>query len=125
MKNLSIIDQGSQTRPASGAGRTGLSDPELRPRSAEATETPGPDPAQVTEDSASLYEKAVEMLQDSLDQGSGPKRDVNLEYFDGNFIVEIRRRDDGALLQRFPPENLLNPKDPAADYLGTVIDRQG
>lgn len=126
MSNLSNIDLGAPVQPASGAGRTGLSDQEPRPRSADPIETAGPEPAKVTEEeTATRYERAVEMLQESLDQVSGPRRDVNLEFFDGNYVVEIRRQDDGTLLQRFPPENLLNPKDPAADYLGTVIDRQG
>jgi len=124
MKNLSTIDTGAQTMPLSGAGRPSLSDPELRPRSEDLIETKSPDRAEVNEESASHYEEAVKQLQESLDLGSGPKRDVSLEFLEGNFIVEVRRHEDGVLIQRFPPENLLNYKDRAADHLGMVIDRQ-
>jgi hypothetical protein len=69
-------------------------------------------------------EAAVKSLQEALDQTSGPRREVELRFDErGEYTVEGRRQSDGFVIQRFPPENLLNPRGKAADLLGTVVDR--
>jgi uncharacterized FlaG/YvyC family protein len=69
---------------------------------------------------------AVARLRDAIDQLPGPEREVELLYENdpGEYVVEIRNKESGELLQRFPPEKLLNHRRDPADLLGTVIDRR-
>jgi len=120
MKNLSGIESstpalqpvGSDSR-SNGAPATAQSAP------------PQPSSAPPPETSQADLQAAVAELQEALDRSSEPNRDVELNFRDdGQYVVEIRHRKDGRLLQQFPPENLLNRKGPAADLVGTVIDRK-
>ena len=70
-------------------------------------------------------EAAVTELQGQLDLMPGGEREVRLlfEQEDNSYVVEIRDKETGDLIQKFPPENLLNPDRSSADLLGTVVDR--
>jgi len=70
-------------------------------------------------------EAAVAELQISLDRIPGASREARVLYNkeDRTFLVEIRDKETGDLIQSYPPENLLNPSPSAADLLGTVVDR--
>lgn len=72
------------------------------------------------------FEAAVTELQGQLDVMPGGEREVRLlfEQEDNTYIVEIRDKETGDLIQKFPPENLLNPDRSSADLLGTVVDRR-
>ena len=123
MRNLSPLDLGSLERPAAVTGRapSPQGEPRPRPRDDTTQEAAPPPPAAP---SVADMEDAVKQLQDALDQASGPRREVELLFDDGgDYTVEVRRQSDGFVIQRFPPENLLNPKGNPADLLGTVVDR--
>jgi uncharacterized FlaG/YvyC family protein len=70
-------------------------------------------------------ESAVQDLRDAMRHLPGGERDVQLLYEpeDQSFLIEIRNKETGALLQTFPPENLLNLSRRSADLLGVLIDR--
>ncbi|MEZ4388781.1 MAG: hypothetical protein R3D98_14655 [Candidatus Krumholzibacteriia bacterium] len=123
MKTLTSVENGPQVQPVIGVGRTAGGDAAPRTRSAE----PAPPGSGATGTSAPTDEDlaaALKQLQEALDQAGGPRRDVELGFEDGEFYVEIRRRSDGLVIQRFPPENLLNPRGSSADLVGTVVDRR-
>jgi len=123
MRNLSTLDLGSLERPAAVPGRapSAQGEPRPRPRDDTTQETTTQSPAAP---SVADMEGAVKQLQDALDQAPGPRREVELLFDDGGeYTVEVRRQSDGFVIQRFPPENLLNPKGNPADLLGTVVDR--
>ncbi len=69
---------------------------------------------------------ATDRLEETLDRLPGPQREVHLlfEEQDRSYVVEVRDKRDGHLIQRFPPEKLLNQGIGPADLLGTVIDRR-
>jgi uncharacterized FlaG/YvyC family protein len=69
---------------------------------------------------------ALRRLQEQLRDLPGREREARLLYEeeDHSYVVEIRDKETGALLQTFPPENLLNQGQRPADLLGTVIDRR-
>lgn len=56
----------------------------------------------------------------------GGEREARLLYEqqDRLFIVEIRDKETGEIVQTFPAEKGLNRTPSAADLLGTVIDRR-
>ncbi|HRY41419.1 MAG TPA: flagellar protein FlaG [Candidatus Krumholzibacteria bacterium] len=85
----------------------------------------GPDTAHPPAPTLEQLEGAVAELQESLDRLPGGERDVRLLYEeqDHSFVIEIRDKETGKLIQKFPPENLLNPSRGPADLLGTMIDR--
>jgi len=70
-------------------------------------------------------ETAVQDLRDAMRHLPGGERDVQLLYEpeDQSFLIEIRKKETGELLQTFPPENLLNLSRRSADLLGVLIDR--
>ena len=83
-----------------------------------ATEPPAPSQAEL--------EAAVAELREQLAHLPGAEREVNLLYAEEErtFVVEIRDKETGDLIQQFPPEILLNPGRNPADPLGTVVDRR-
>ncbi len=88
----------------------------------------GSDPARSTPPGAPGEElaAAAERLEETLARLPGPQREVHLLFEEehGEFAVEVRDKQSGDLIQRFPPEKLLNQGLGAADALGTVIDRR-
>ncbi len=114
MKHLTGIDSLSpMLRPAEVPSEPlGADDPASHPR-------PTSDAAQQE------YQPAIDDLQTALEQAGGSPREASLRFKDdGSYVVEIRAKDDGRLLQEFPAENLLNCHASPADLLGTVIDRR-
>ncbi len=69
---------------------------------------------------------AAERLAEALSQLPGPEREVHLlfEQEGQDYVVEVRDKRSGDVIQRFPPEKLLNQGLGSADLLGTVIDRR-
>jgi len=69
---------------------------------------------------------AAERLEETLARLPGPEREVHLLFEEerGDFAVEVRDKRSGDVIQRFPPEKLLNQGLGSADLLGTVIDRR-
>lgn len=134
MKHMSGID-GSQRAALPAVRAEAAGHRATRPRPgpvADLRTAPEPGPGPVLERPAfenlrtdEQYATAVAELQKALDEVDGPARDVDLRFDDeGDYVVEIRRRDDGVVIQQFPPENLLNPGPSPADLLGTVVDRR-
>ena len=68
---------------------------------------------------------ALAELRDAMARLPGSDREVSLHYQpeDHSYLVEIRNKETGAILQTFPPENLLNLWRRSADLLGVLIDR--
>lgn len=123
MRNLSTLDLGSLERPTMVTGRALSPQGEPRPQPSDDAPTSGPAQPSPAPSVADM-EAAVKNLQEALDQTSGPRREVELLFDEGGeYTVEVRRQSDGFVIQRFPPENLLNPRGKAADLLGTVVDR--
>lgn len=71
-------------------------------------------------------EAALRDLREAMANLPGGEREVNILYRseDRSYLIEIRNKETGALLQTFPPENLLNLSRRSADLLGVLIDRQ-
>jgi uncharacterized FlaG/YvyC family protein len=69
---------------------------------------------------------ALGRLEEQLRDLPGREREARLVHSDDDlsYVVEIRDKETGALLQTFPPEKLLNQGQRPADLLGTVIDRR-
>ncbi len=91
------------------------------PGSPAAADSPGA-PAPYTRQE---IESAVQELRDAMSRLPVAEREVHLLYEpeDNSYIVEIRNKETGALVQTFPPENLLNLRRRSADLLGVLIDR--
>jgi uncharacterized FlaG/YvyC family protein len=70
-------------------------------------------------------EVAIQDLQEAVSSLPGASREVNLLYKqeDQSYLIEIKNKETGAVLQTFPPENLLNLSRRSADLLGVLIDR--
>lgn len=109
-----------KTAPGNGAGATASSSssPQVETTRPQNVDTPPP----VTREE---IEAAVAELRDAVRTLPGSERDVLLlfEPEDQSFLIEIRNKETGALLQTFPPENLLNLRRRSADLLGVLIDR--
>lgn len=132
MKNLSVIDGSAQALP-----RVRLDAAEVKSHDSPTRTSPLPDsqppvpappeeapPAGISEANLPEIQSAMAELQESLDALEGPRREVQLHFEDGGeYVVEIRSIHDGEVIQRFPPENLLNLRGRSSDLLGTVIDR--
>jgi uncharacterized FlaG/YvyC family protein len=132
MKNLSVIEGGNHVLPRVRADAV-----ETRSRNsppdADPTLTSEPSPVRNDERPSALavrredhapIESVVKELQAALDALEGPRREVQLQFDGhGDYVVEIRSITDGKVIQRFPPENLLNLQGSVADLLGTVVDR--
>ncbi len=110
-----------------------------QPPVAVETRVPTPEPATTSGQTASppssgdkvapltreAMEAAVAELQVSLDRVPGSGREAKILYNkeDRTFLVEIRNKETGEVIQSYPPENLLNPAHASADLVGTVVDR--
>ena len=119
MKSMSGIPGGATPTPPVGVeAREPVSSAPV------VSDNPAPEakPAPSRED----FEVAVAEVQDQLDAMPGGEREVRLlfEQEDNSYVVEIRDKETGDLIQKFPPENLLNPDRSSADLLGTVVDRR-
>ena len=118
MKSMSGIPGGTAPTPPAGVeAREAVSSTPV------VSENPAPQvkPAPSREE----LEAAVTELQNQLDAMPGGEREVRLlfDQEDNSYVVEIRDKETGELIQKFPPENLLNPDRSSADLLGTVVDR--
>jgi hypothetical protein len=71
-------------------------------------------------------EGVADRLGERLAALPGSDREVTILYDEEEsaYVVEIRDRETGQLLQRFPPEIFLNQPPRPADLLGRVIDRR-
>ena len=132
MKNLSVIEAGSRALPRVRAEAVEIKT-KNSPSSADPARTGAPGPVRGDErasvpvdrrEEQDAIQSVVDELQSALDAREGPRREVQL-HFDGHgdYVVEIRSITDGQVIQRFPPENLLNLRGSVADLLGTVVDR--
>jgi uncharacterized FlaG/YvyC family protein len=132
MKDLTAITSSSPTLLQARVDAAGSTIADPRPSSAPAADQAPPTsdtataagrPAPPETDRESI-DAVVTELQEALDRLSGPRRDVQLHFEgDGQYVVEVRSIHDGEVIQRFPPENLLNLRGSVADLLGTVVDR--
>jgi len=95
------------------------------PAPSDTEPTPPAGPPLATGPGADLA-AAITRLQETLASLPGPEREVHLLYEDEDqsFVVEVRDKQSGDLISRFPPEKLLNHGTRPADLLGTVIDRR-
>jgi uncharacterized FlaG/YvyC family protein len=71
-------------------------------------------------------EDAVAQLGAAMAKLPGGERVVQLLYEeeDHSYIIEIRDKESGVLVQTFPPEKLLNLRGHPAEMLGVLIDRR-
>ncbi len=85
-----------------------------------------PAPAEPRTPTREEMDAGVEKLREQLADLPGGDREVNLLYEeeDHTFVVEIRDKESGELIQQFPPEIVLNQDQQSADLLGTVVDRR-
>ena len=69
-------------------------------------------------------EAAVRDLSDAIARLPGSSREVHLLFMpeDRTYLIEIRNKDTGAVVQTFPPEILLNLGRRSADLLGVLLD---
>jgi uncharacterized FlaG/YvyC family protein len=95
------------------------SSPQVENTSPRAPDVPAPT-------SREEIETAVEELRAAMRTLPGAEREVLLlfEPEDRSYLIEVRNKETGALLQTFPPENLLNLRRRSADLLGVLIDRR-
>lgn len=111
--------------PRAPAGSQTASQPASVPVAGSTTTAPGPaqleNPIQFTQPE---LEAAVQELGEAMADLPGGEREVSLLYEpeDHSYLIEIRNKETGALLQTFPPENLLNLRRRSADLLGVLID---
>ncbi len=93
------------------------SPPVTTAKPADATASNTPDRAEI--------EAAITELREAMSRLPGGEREVTLQFEpeDHSYLVEIRNKETGAILQTFPPENLLNLRRRSADLLGVLIDR--
>ena len=128
MSTLTGIQSGTATpRPvaseplekASAEPASSSTSPQVEISKTQDTESPPPATRQEIEAAVQDLRKAMRILP-------GGERDVHLLYEleDQSYLIEIRNKETGALLQTFPPENLLNLSRRSADLLGVLIDRQ-
>jgi uncharacterized FlaG/YvyC family protein len=94
------------------------SSPQVETTSPQAPDAPTPA-------SGEEIETAVEELRAAMRALPGAEREVLLLFQpdDQSYLIEVRNKETGALLQTFPPENLLNLRRRSADLLGVLIDR--
>jgi uncharacterized FlaG/YvyC family protein len=122
MSSVNPINGGVAPLPTAGHDHRGPDAAERRNETAlEQPSSPAPVP--VSQELAA----GAEELQRRLDRmPGGGEREARLLYEqrDGTFIVEIRDKETGELVQSYPAENSLNRTPSAADLLGTVIDRR-
>ena len=124
MTNLTRIESGPTKLPSPEephARDTGRTDAEAT----EATDAADAPTTTVTPTQKEL-ETAVEELRRNIAERGLDDREVDLRFEkDGDYVVEVRSKRTGEVLQKFPPEIILNRRGGAADLLGTVVDRQG
>jgi len=124
MKSLTGINGGVAPQPpVAPESRAPAPEPETTSGQPASPPKGGDEVAPLTREA---IEKAVAELQTSLDRipgGSGREAKVLYNKEDRTFLVEIRDKETGEVIQSYPPENLLNPSHASADLLGTVVDR--
>jgi uncharacterized FlaG/YvyC family protein len=86
-------------------------------------------PATTAADAAATgqeLEAAIQALREAVARLPDNAREVQLRHdaTDGSYVVEVRDRKSGRLVQAFPPEILLNRYRRSADLLGVLIDRR-
>jgi uncharacterized FlaG/YvyC family protein len=123
MKSMSGIQGGLAPVPPTAAEPREPSPAAPAPSGSSAPEHGVTETAQPTREE---LEAAAAALNDQLAALPGGDREARLLYEEeaGTFVVEIRDRESGELIQQFPPEILLNQGRQAADLLGTVVDRR-
>lgn len=118
MTNLTEIESGPTKLPS-------LEEPHARDTArtnAKATDAPTTTAMPTRKE----LEAAVEDLRRNIAERGLDDREVNLRFEEGgDYVVEVRSKRTGEVLQKFPPEKILNRRGGAADLLGTVVDRQG
>ena len=131
MKTVPGIQSGIAATPPGGVEATAPSvSSSAVSKHSESHTNQAPPPAvagAVAEPSPEDIETAVAQLQESLSEmPGGGEREARLLFDErsGSYLVEIRDKESGELLQSFPPEKLLNRDRHPADVLGTVIDRR-
>ncbi len=129
MKTVPGIQSGIAATPPGGVEATAPSvSSSAVSKHPESYTNQAPAPADaVAEPSPEDIETAVAQLQESLSEmPGGGEREARLLFDErsGSYLVEIRDKESGELLQSFPPEKLLNRDRHPADVLGTVIDRR-
>lgn len=125
IQGATTAPQKNVVEPRASAGSQSAS-PSASVQAGETTTT-APGPAQLENPiqfSQSELEAAVQELGEAMADLPGGAREVNLLYEpeDHSYLIEIRNKETGVILQTFPPENLLNLRRRSADLLGVLID---
>ena len=127
MKSMTGIPGGAAPLPPAGVEPREPVSPAPATSASPAHQTPPPAaPSEPAVPTRAELEAAAAELREQLAELPGADREVNLLYEEEKrtFVVEIRDKESGELIQQFPPEILLNPGRNPADLLGTVVDRR-